>query len=493
MDLVLYDTLTKKKRPFEPIDTEKKVVRMYVCGPTVYDYLHIGNFRGAIFFNMVRNWIEKQGYQVNYVYNYTDVDDKIIKRANDEGVESKVISERYIEAFEEDYQRLGLRPHTKNPRVTEVIPQIVAYVDQLIKNKKAYVVDGEVFYSIDSFESYGSLSGKKLEDLNAGERVDVDNRKQNPLDFVLWKPSKEGEPSWDSPWGPGRPGWHIECSAMIKEFLGETIDIHGGGIDLIFPHHENERAQGEGCCNQTYCNYWMHNEFINLKNQKMSKSLGNVITARAFMDQYHPEILKAVMLSGHYRTMFNVNEEKINLAISGLSRVYHALKDADAILSREGEGNGDINDGKPLPQIEKLASEMDKKITTAMNDDFNTQEVFAALFEMVRAFNATNLIRKQKHAQAKLTALYFKNWLCGWGGLLAVYQENPINMLNALNDILIREREIDVKRVEELIEQRTKARGDKDWSAADNARDELDKIGIEISDGESGTVWSVKI
>lgn len=490
MALQIYDTLTKQKRPFTTLEEGK--VKMYVCGPTVYDYLHIGNFRGAIFFNMVRNWLEKSGYRVTYVYNYTDVDDKIIKRANDEGVESSVISERYIAAFEEDYDRLGLRPHSKNPRVTEVMPQIVSYVEKLVEKGRAYVVDGEVFYSIDAFPTYGKLSGKKLEDLNAGERVDVDKRKQNPLDFVLWKPSKEGEPSWDSPWGKGRPGWHIECSAMIKEFLGESIDIHGGGIDLIFPHHENEIAQGEGCCDQTYSHFWMHNEFINLKDQKMSKSLGNVITARNFMDQYHPEILKAVMLSGHYRTMFNVNEEKINLAIAGLVRVYSALRDATSILSKEGDEGGKLGE-KPLPQIEKLGSELDQKIKNAMNDDFNTQEVFAAMFEMVRAFNATNLIRKPKNDKAKPTAHFFKNWLCGWGGFLAVYQENPTKILKQLNDILVKEREIDVAKVDELVAQRNAAREAKDWSKADEARDQLDAMGIEISDGETGTVWSVKI
>ena len=353
-------------------------------------------------------------------------------------------------------------------------------------------MDGEVFYSIDSFSTYGKLSGKKLDDLNAGERVEVDQRKKNPLDFVLWKPSKPGEPSWDSPWGKGRPGWHIECSAMIKEFLGETIDIHGGGIDLIFPHHENEIAQGEGCCEKTYCNYWMHNEFINLKNQKMSKSLGNVITARNFMDQYHPEVLKAVMLSGHYRTMFNVNEEKINLAISGLVRVYTSLRDAEKILSVNGEGNGKVGE-KPMTSIEKLASKLDKKIQLAMDDDFNTQEVFAALFEMVRAFNATNLVRKSNNVQAKPTAHFFKKLVDELGGLLALYQQNPSELLYELNQILVRERGIITAQVEELISKRDEARASKNWAEADAARDELDKMGIELSDGTEGTTWSVKI
>ena len=253
MGLVVYNTLSKTKEPFKTIEDGK--VRMYVCGPTVYDYLHIGNFRGAIFFNLVRNWLEKTGNEVTYVYNYTDVDDKIIKRANAEGVDSSQISETYILAFEEDYNRLKLRPHSKNPRVTEHMDDIIKLVEGIIENDKAYVIDGEVFYSIDNFETYGKLSGKKLDELEVGQRVEVDQRKKNPMDFVLWKPAKPNEPSWDSPWGKGRPGWHIECSAMIRAILGESIDIHGGGIDLIFPHHENEIAQGEGCTGKKYCNY----------------------------------------------------------------------------------------------------------------------------------------------------------------------------------------------------------------------------------------------
>jgi len=291
MSLKMYNTATRQKEEFKSITPGE--VKMYVCGPTVYNYLHIGNFRGAIFFNLVRNWLERAGNKVTYVYNYTDVDDKIIKKANEEGVESIEISERYIKEFEKDFNRLGLTAHDQNPKVTDFMPEIISFVDDLVKKEMAYVVDGEVFYEIKNFPSYGKLSGKKLEDLEAGARVEIDSKKHTPADFVLWKPAKPGEPSWDSPWGKGRPGWHIECSAMIQSILGDTIDIHGGGIDLIFPHHENEIAQGEGRTGKCYCNHWMHNDFLNMNDEKMSKSLGNIITGRDFMEKYHPEIGRA--------------------------------------------------------------------------------------------------------------------------------------------------------------------------------------------------------
>ncbi len=485
MGLVVYNTLSKTKEPFKTIEENK--VRMYVCGPTVYDYLHIGNFRGAIFFNLVRNWLEASGMEVTYVYNYTDVDDKIIKRANEEKVESSVISETYIKAFEEDYNRLKLRPHSKNPRVTEHMDDIIKIVEGLVKNGTAYVIDGEVFYSIDKFESYGKLSGKNLDDLEAGQRVEVDQRKKNPMDFVLWKPAKEGEPSWDSPWGKGRPGWHIECSAMIRALLGESIDIHGGGIDLIFPHHENEIAQGEGCSGKKYCNYWMHNNFINLKDQKMSKSLGNVITARSFMDKYHPEILKFVMLSAHYRSMLNVNEEKIDQAVSGLARVYKALREADQFIAQSS-----LSGGNPYKAVATQMETANARIKKALNDDFNTGEMMANIYEVVRIFNAQNIQKKKKDANALATAKAFKEWINSWAKVSALFLEDPSEFLKTLDEILIEEKGIDKSQVEELIQERDRARAEKDWTKSDEARDKLLAMGIEIMDSPSGTSWEVK-
>ncbi len=485
MALTVYNTLSKTKEKFQTIEEGK--VKMYVCGPTVYDYLHIGNFRGAIFFNLVRNWLEELGNEVTYVYNYTDVDDKIIKRANERGIEPGELTAEFIKAFEEDYSRLRLRPHSKNPRVTEHMDDIVDLVKGLVDNGKAYVVDGEVFFSIDEFKTYGQLSGKKLDELEAGQRVEVDNRKKNPGDFVLWKPAKEGEPYWDSPWGKGRPGWHIECSAMIKALLGESIDIHGGGIDLIFPHHENEIAQGEGCSGKKYCNYWMHNNFINLKDEKMSKSLGNFITARAFMDKYHPEILKYVMLSAHYRSMLNVNDEKIDQTVSGLARVYKALREADRFIA-----DSSLEGGAPYKALTTAMTTADARIKKALNDDYNTGEMLANIFEVVRVFNAQNIAKKKKDANALASAHAFKDWINRWAKVSALFLEEPQEFLNELDQILIREKGINPTDVEDLIKQRKEARDAKDWAKSDEARDKLLELGIEIHDGPQGTTWEVK-
>jgi cysteinyl-tRNA synthetase len=487
MPLNLYNTLTKNKELFKSI--EENHVKIYLCGPTVYDLLHVGNFRGAITFNLVRNWLEKLGYKVTFIYNYTDVDDKIIKKANTEGVESSVISERYIEEFEKDFKNLGLKKHTQNPRVTEYMPQIIEFVETLIKNEKAYAVNGEVFYAIDKFENYGKLSGKKLEDLEAGQRVEVDDKKQNPFDFVLWKPAKEGEPWWDSPWGKGRPGWHIECSAMIKSILGNTIDIHGGGIDLIFPHHENEIAQGEGCNCETYCNYWMHNEFINLKDQKMSKSLGNVITGRSFMERYHPEVLKFLMISSHYRSMLEVTDEKIHQCMGGLHRVYSALKVAtDFMANNEKNESGKIT--KSFSEALKTA---DARIAKALNDDFNSGEAISHIFEIVRQFNGLNLAKKKKDPNSWVTAEEFFKWVTSYGEMMALFQEVPENFLSDINNILLKEKKISKDEVETLLNERASARANKDFAQSDIIRDKLHDMGIEFSDTPDGFTWHVKI
>lgn len=486
MSLIVYNTHSKTKEKFVPLKEGK--VSMYVCGPTVYDYLHIGNFRGAIFFNLVRNWLEKSGLEVTYVYNYTDVDDKIIKRANEEGVEPGIISEKYIKAFEEDYARLGLRAHTINPRVTEHMDDIISLVEGIIEKGKGYVIDGEVFFSIDQFEEYGKLSGKVLEDLEAGQRVEVDSRKKNPADFVLWKPAKEGEPFWESPWGKGRPGWHIECSAMIRALLGNSIDIHGGGIDLIFPHHENEIAQGQGCSGEKYCNVWMHNNFINFKDEKMSKSLGNVITARSFMDTYHPEILKFSMLSAHYRSHLNINSERIEQSIAGLTRVYKALQVANEFIEQSS-----LEGGSPYKALVVAMTSSDAQIKKALNDDFNTGEVMSSIFEVVRVFNGQNILKKKKDANAFATANAFTAWIKKWSDVTALFNQDPSDFLSELNAILVREKKIDVAQVEKLIETRAQARVDKDWAKSDIARDKLTSLGIEIQDGDGETTWTVKV
>ena len=480
MGLRIYNTLSNSLEDFVP--TESGRVKMYVCGPTVYNYLHIGNFRGPIFFNLVRNWMESLGYEVTYVYNYTDVDDKIIKRSREEGIEVSEISEKYIKAFAQDFERLQLRNHDHRPKVTDFIPSIVDFIAQLVEKGAAYEVEGQVFYAIKSFSSYGKLSGKKTDELLAGQRVEVDERKRDPGDFVLWKPAKQGAPGWDSPWGKGRPGWHIECSTMIQEILGETIDIHGGGVDLIFPHHENEIAQGEARSGKTYCKYWMHNNFINLDDEKMSKSLGNIILAKDFMDRYHPEILKYLVLSVHYRGLLTINKDKIRDAIGSLSRVYHSLEAAQ----RVGEGTEEkgAKGGLERP-LAKVMEKADRKISKALNDDFNTGEVMAALFDVVRAFNS--LAAKEKKSTAKAYGV----WIRKYGQLMSLFNEGPSGLLDRFEDILLSFKRIERLQVENLVGKRRAARAARDWALADGIRQELSGMGIELMDGTQGREWKV--
>ena len=479
--LCLYNSLTKKREEFRPKDDNE--VKMYVCGPTVYGYLHIGNFRGAVFFNLVANWLKQKGYKVTYAYNYTDIDDKIIKRAKEEGVSTHKISEKYIKGFEEDFERLGLQKHDHNPKATDFISQIIDTIERLIEKGKAYRVEGEVFYSVDMFERYGNLSGKKPDDLNPGQRVEVDKRKKNPLDFSLWKTSKEGEPWWESPWGNGRPGWHIECTAMIQKLLGGAIEIHGGGMDLIFPHHENEIAQGEGCDARTYCRYWMHNNLLNVDNQKMSKSLGNIISARAFMDQYHPEILKYLMLSVHYRRQLNLNEEKIEQIITELFRIYSALCLA---LKIKKNNSADEKAEQSFSDCLKKAYE---KITQALDDDFNTSGALSQVFEVVRSFNALNLKKSKK---SHLTADAFIKWMKEISKLTALFGEPPYEFIRTLENILLAKRKLKREQIDEMVAKRCAARQAKDFAKADQLRQKLDNMGIEVHDEGINSSWEVK-
>ncbi|MEX0799485.1 MAG: cysteine--tRNA ligase [Bacteriovoracaceae bacterium] len=486
MALTVYNTMSGKKEKFVPLEEGK--VKLYLCGPTVYDYLHIGNFRGPITFNLMRNWMERSGLKVEMAYNYTDVDDKILEKAKQEGVEPKEISEKFIKEFEKDFKALGLRPHDHNPKVTEHIPQIIQSVQTLIDNGNAYEIDGEIYYSIDSFKDYGKLSKKKLDELEDGARVQVDSRKKNPHDFALWKASKEGEAAaWESPWGKGRPGWHIECSAMIHAIFGSTIDIHGGGIDLIFPHHENEIAQGEGHTGCKYCNYWIHNNFINMNNEKMSKSLGNIMTARSFLENYHAEILKYLFLSAHYRTVFSVSEDRILQVIGALNRIYSSLELAQETVERvEGEGQPDAGFKKKLEGF-------DAKIKRALNDDFNSAEFISLVFEAVRAFNALGFGNKKKRNTIhKASSQLFIDWMKSYGDMSALFNEEPRKMLDVLDDISVRLKNIDREKVEALVAKRNEARDQKDWERADTIRDELSAMGVELIDG-AARGWRVSL
>ncbi|MFZ5801582.1 MAG: cysteine--tRNA ligase [Candidatus Omnitrophota bacterium] len=484
MGLRLYNTISRKIEEF--ISVEPGHVKLYVCGPTVYDLLHVGNFRGAVFFNFVRHWLEHLGYRVTFLYNYTDVDDKIIRRAREEGVPASEISTRYITEFKKDFKRLHLRSHEHNPKVTDHMGDIIALIERLAERGVAYVSEGEVIFSIDKFPLYGKLSGKKIEELEAGARVEVNAKKRNPLDFVLWKPSKPDEPSWDSPWGPGRPGWHIECTAMIFKLLGERIDIHGGGIDLIFPHHENEIAQAEAASGTPYVKYWMHNNFIHFDDEKMSKSKGNVVTARVFFQDYHPEVMKYMMLSVHYRSMLNFSKTQIYQAIGSLARIYEAIRAGEEILESSGGARGD----DPAPFAGALDA-LKRDITEAVNEDFNTPVLFAKLFEAVRLFNAEILNTKDPGVKKAVAALFMK-WVAFFGGMMSLFLEPPSEFLRALDDILLREKQLDRAVIDQKVQARVEARARKDFKKADAIRDELAGLGVEIRDTPAGTSWEVR-
>tara|TARA_B100000749_G_scaffold280895_1_gene280605 strand:+ start:37152 stop:38609 length:1458 start_codon:yes stop_codon:yes gene_type:complete len=483
MSIQIYNTQSRSKEEFVPV--HKGEVRMYVCGPTVYDFLHIGNYRGAIFFNLVRNWFEKSGYSVKYVYNYTDVDDKIINRANDEGVTAEDISKKYIAEFEKDYSYLKLRPHTANPKVSEHMEDIIEIIEGLIENNKAYAVDGDVYYAVQSFEEYGKLSNKKIDEMQEGHRIEVDSRKKHPADFALWKKAKDGEPSWKSPWSDGRPGWHIECSAMSRALLGDTLDIHGGGLDLVFPHHENEIAQSEGCTGHQYVKYWMHNNMLEFGNQKMSKSLGNVRTGRSFLEQYNGEILKYMMLSAHYRSTIDFSEDPVNRAIQALARFYSALALAKTNMDKGGAL-------APVPEkFQKLLDEQSDKIKDALDDDFGTPEVFAALFEVVREFNK-QVRRPGKPNDAMIaTSEVFYHWIISQGEVMALFSEPAAEFLKALDDMLLDQKSLKREEIDKLVAQRAQARADKDFAASDEIRDQLIDLGIAVMDAADGSTWEV--
>ena len=478
MSIQIYNSMSKKKEEFVPLKTGE--VKMYVCGPTVYDFLHVGNFRGATVFNMVRNWFEHRGYKVTYVYNYTDVDDKIINRAKKEGVESSFISEKYIKEFETDYQSLKLRPHTHNPRVTEFMQQIIDFVKGLIEKGRAYEVDGDVYYDVHAFNGYGKLSHKNLEDLEAGHRIALDERKKHVADFALWKKAKEGEPSWPSPWSEGRPGWHIECSAMAKSLLGEQIDIHGGGLDLIFPHHENEVAQSEGLTDKQFVKYWMHNNMLEFGSQKMSKSLGNVRTFRDFRGEYNAELFKYLMLSAHYRSIIDFSEEQIQNVATALHRIYVALNNAQKIL----DSNASDGDSK---ELDKILSDLKLKAEAALDDDFNSAVVLACIFDAVREFNARLKKPQKKNAQS------FLKWVKDLGSIMALFQEDPKEMLEQLNSIWLRKKNLDKKQIEALVIQRWQAKQQKDFKTADSVRDQLLQMGIRVLDRADGSDWEVNL
>ena len=463
----IYNTLTRQKEEFVPVHPGK--VGMYVCGPTVYNYIHSGNARPMIIFDTVRRYFEYKGYEVNYVSNFTDVDDKIIKKANEEGVTATEIAERYIKECKQDMEALNIKPATHQPRATEEIGGMIKMIQTLIEKGHAYEVDGTVYFKTRSFKDYGKLSKKNIDDLEAGHReikVTGEEGKKDPLDFVLWKPKKEGEIAWDSPWGEGRPGWHIECSEMSKKYIGDTIDIHAGGEDLIFPHHENEIAQSEACNDEKFANYWMHNGFLNINNKKMSKSAGNFFTVREIGEKYPLQVIRFFMLSAHYRTPLNFSDTLVESAKTGLDRILTAIDLCREMAAKEETGSLSDAEKEHFAKVEALV----KKFEDAMEDDFNTADAVSAIFEIVRESNSTVKDFSADYAKKVLKVL---EDLCGVLGIETTKEEEILD-----------------EEIEKLIEERQAARKNKDFARADEIRDQLLEQGIVLKDTREGVKWS---
>lgn len=463
----IFNTLTRHKDEFVPINEGK--VGIYVCGPTVYDYIHIGNARPMIVFDTLRRYLEYKGYDVNYVSNFTDVDDKIIKHANEEGVDSKVISERYIAECKKDMAALNVREATTHPKATEEIPDMIEMVKTLIEKGHAYEVNGTVYFRTRSFGDYGKLSKKNIDDLRSGFRellVSGEDEKEDPLDFVLWKPKKEGEPSWPSPWGEGRPGWHLECSVMSKKYIGDIIDIHAGGEDLIFPHHENEIAQSEAANDIEFSRYWMHNGFLKINNEKMSKSLGNFFTVREIGEKYDLQVIRFFMLSAHYRTPLNFSQELVEASKNGLDRIKTAATRLDELVNA---GNGDAMTDMETENAKEIQSYVDK-FEAAMDDDLNTADAISAIFELVKFANTT-ISDDSTSAYAK--ALY--DTLSKLCDILGIVIKEDKGMLD--------------DEIEKLISERQQARKDRNFARADEIRDLLTEKGIILEDTREGVRW----
>ena len=466
----IFNTLTMHKEEFVPIEPGK--VRMYVCGPTVYNLIHIGNARPMIVFDTVRRYLEHKGYEVNYVSNFTDVDDKIIKAAIEEGVSADVISQRYIAECKKEMEGMNVRPATTHPLATQEIGGMIDMISDLIEKGHAYEKNGTVYFRTRSFPGYGKLSGKNLDDLRSGFRdlkVSGEDEKEDPLDFVLWKPKKEGEPSWPSPWSDGRPGWHIECSVMSKKYLGESIDIHAGGEDLVFPHHENEIAQSESCSGHIFANYWMHNAFLNIDNRKMSKSLGNFFTVRDISEKYDLQVLRIFMLSAHYRSPLNFSADLMEAAGNSLERIRRAADRLSDLAASAAVTDLQPAENEILAEVKAHVDRFDEK----MDDDANTADALSVIFDLVRYAN-TNVTETASKALAQGT-LDVLTMLCDILGIIA-----------------LPEKEIPDAGIEALIEERQAARKARNFARADEIRDQLKAMGIELMDTKQGVKWSRK-
>ncbi|WP_186576187.1 cysteine--tRNA ligase [Aquibacillus kalidii] len=465
MTVRIYNTLTRTKQEFHPIEEGK--VRMYVCGPTVYNYIHIGNARPAIVFDTVRRYLEYKGYDVNYVLNFTDVDDKIIKAANELGEEVPSLSSRFIDAYKEDVAALGVKKADHHPRVTETMDDIINFIAVLVEKGHAYEAGGDVYFKTRSFDGYGKLSHQPIDELRSGARIQIGEKKEDPLDFVLWKKAKPAEIAWESPWGEGRPGWHIECSAMAKKYLGETIDIHAGGQDLTFPHHENEIAQSEAGNGKSFANYWMHNGYINIDNEKMSKSLGNFVLAHELIQQHDPQVLRFFMLSVHYRNPINFSESLLESAKNSLGRIKNAYQN---LAHRKQTSMNLVQDDEQwLEKIQQFNQQFEKE----MDDDFNTANAIAVLFDVTREANL--------YMQSKQTSEQ----------VIDQFQETIKRLLEILGIDVTKDEKLELldEEIERLIQDRIDARKNKDFALADKIRDDLKERNIILEDTPQGTRW----
>ncbi|MDY0407307.1 cysteine--tRNA ligase [Virgibacillus sp. 179-BFC.A HS] len=464
MAITIYNTLTREKEKFVPIEENK--VRMYVCGPTVYNYIHIGNARPAIVFDTVRRYFEYRGYKVDYVLNFTDVDDKIIKTANEAGKSVQEIANKYIDAYLEDVETLGVKKATLNPRVTETMDDIIAFIQGLIDKGYAYTVDGDVYFKPRAFDGYGKLSHQSIDELRAGARIQVGEKKSDPLDFALWKQAKPGEIAWDAPWGKGRPGWHIECSTMAKKYLGATIDIHAGGQDLAFPHHENEIAQSEALNEQQFAHYWMHNGYINIDNEKMSKSLGNFVLTRDLLEKHDPQVIRFFMLSVHYRHPINFSEKLLQGAKNSLDRIRTAYFNLDY---RKNVSMDLLDDEEKW--LEKLDA-FKRQFETAMDDDFNTANGISILFDITKEANV--------YLQSKQTSTK----------IIKAFQNTLVTLMDVLGiDITVQEQELLDEDIEQLIVERNQARKNRNFTRADEIRDLLKEKNVILEDTPQGVRW----
>ena len=478
MTIHIYNSLSKQKERFEPVEPGK--VSMYVCGPTVYDSCHIGHARSVVVFDVFVRYFRTKGFDVTYVRNFTDVDDKIIDRANQLGVDSRTVAEKYIKEFHEDMDALNVERATVEPKATEHIQSIIMVIERLLEKGIAYRANNDIYFAVESFKEYGKLSGRRLEDMEAGARVDIDENKRNPFDFALWKSAKPREPAWDSPWGEGRPGWHIECTAMSIEYLGKTFDIHGGGKDLIFPHHENEIAQSEAAFGKTFVKYWVHNGFVNIDKEKMSKSLGNFQMIKDVLKRHHPEAVRLFLLSNHYRSPVDFTEQAMNEATAGLDKIYTLLERVE----------GEIGDARGIQDVSP--GEYWDRFCEAMDDDFNTARGIGGLFIAVREINrALDVQKKPFSNEAKTRIESGRADILNIGSLLGIFSESPEVYFEKMKSQVFEKQSIDPVAIDRMINDRDLARKSKDWKKADQIRTDLEKMNIILEDRPEGTVWKI--